>query len=321
MSEYGFQSYPLLSSIERFTAPADRKIGSPVLSVHQKHPRGDAIISRFMRETYGEPVDFEGFCYLSQVLQADGLRVAFEAHRRAMPFCMGSLYWQLGDCWPAISWSSIDYYGRWKALHYQAARSFAPVLLSIETRDDGYRIHGVSDLGEPVAGTLVLELIAFDGTPLWRRERPVEIAPNSAGILEMVARTDLPDTSEAVLKASIVAAGEVIASNHHVLGLASLAEPGLILEAVEDGAARVTARQFARAVHVTAEAADGEPAALNFSDNFFDLFAGETRTIAVRDGRRFDPATLRVLSLHEARIPPTGSVIGNADGQPLLSSA
>ncbi|WP_216843173.1 hypothetical protein, partial [Klebsiella pneumoniae] len=125
-------------------------------------------------------------------LQADGLRVAFEAHRRNMPICMGSLYWQLNDCWPAVSWSGIDYYGQWKALHYQAARSFAPVLVCAEAHEGGFRIHGVSDRMEDIAAELVVELVDFDGIVLWREARAVRLGANEARALLLVSADDLP---------------------------------------------------------------------------------------------------------------------------------
>ncbi|MBQ1499004.1 MAG: glycoside hydrolase family 2 protein [Sphingomonas sp.] len=305
MSEYGFQSYPLLDSIQRFTAPEDRVLGSPVLSVHQKHARGDAIIGRFVREAFGEPAGFEQFCYLSQVLQADGLRVAFEAHRRNMPICMGSLYWQLNDCWPAVSWSGIDYYGQWKALHYQAARSFAPVLVCAEAHEGGFRIHGVSDRMGDLDAELVVELVDFDGVVLWREARAVRIGANEARALLLVSADDLPalDRGRALLTLRLVREGETLAANivhPEMLHAAALPEPGIEIEILGPDAVRISARRFARAVHVAAAALDASGGSLNFDDNFFDLLAGEARVVRARDGRRFDPATLRVTSVRDA---------------------
>jgi beta-mannosidase len=120
-SEYGFQAYPSLASIARFTTPAQRAVGSPVLLAHQKHPRGDELIRTYLARWFQEPRDFAAFLYASQVLQAEGIKVGAEHLRRTRPRAMGSLYWQLNDCWPVASWSSIDYYGRWKALHSRGA--------------------------------------------------------------------------------------------------------------------------------------------------------------------------------------------------------
>lgn len=304
MSEYGFQSYPLLSSLERFTLPEDRELGSPVLGVHQKHPRGDAIIGRFLNEAFGEPLSFEHFCYLSQVLQADGLRVAFEAHRRNMPFCMGSLYWQLNDCWPAISWSSIDYYGQWKALHYQARRSFAPVLVCAEARDGAFHIHGVSDLHEDTAAALVAEIVSFDGEVLWRESCAAILPANASRELMVVDTAVLPefDRTTALMTLRLVAGEEAIASNIvflDILQAAALPDPAVKTEALDEQSVRVRAQRFARAVHIAADPADGSDAPINFEDNFFDLLPGEARVVKVRNGRTIDPASIRTTTVRD----------------------
>lgn len=117
-SEYGFQAFPPLETVKRFALPDDFSVESEVMKVHQKHPRGNQLIKTYMERDYNIPDDFEHFLYLSGVLQAEGMKIGIEALRRAKPFCMGSLYWQLNDCWPVVSWSGIDYYGNWKALHY-----------------------------------------------------------------------------------------------------------------------------------------------------------------------------------------------------------
>jgi beta-mannosidase len=318
MTEYGFQSYPLLDSIRRFTEPRDRHVGSAVLGAHQKHPRGDSILTRFIGDAFGEPASFEHFCYLSQVLQADGLRVAFEAHRRAMPFCMGSLYWQLNDCWPAISWSSIDYYGRWKALQYQAARSFAPILLSAEERDGAIRIHGVSDLMDDVSGKLAVEFVDFDGNILWRREVDALLGANQSIELLRLDTNDLTEINRgfAVMVLRLVVAEAALATSIVHLEsarLSALPDPGLHVEPLDDRKVRVRSDRFARAVFLSAEAARGTNELLQFEDNFFDLLPGETRVITTRDNVLFDPATLRLLSVHDAIRQPINQVIGTGD--------
>jgi beta-galactosidase/beta-glucuronidase len=130
MSEYGFQSFPQFETVETYTLASEHDIQSPVMLAHQRHPRGNQLIKEYMLREYPAPKDFESFLYVSQVLQAEGIKVGAEHLRRIMPRNMGSLYWQLDDCWPVASWSSIDYYGRWKALQYYSKRFYAPVLVS-----------------------------------------------------------------------------------------------------------------------------------------------------------------------------------------------
>ena len=128
MSEYGFQSYPMLSTIKQFCPEDQLYIDSPTLRSHQKHPRGLQIINKAMRQYYGfdsKALSLEDFCYVSQLLQAWGTGYGIFQHISQQPHCMGTLYWQLNDCWPVASWSSIDYYGNWKALHYRAQALYA----------------------------------------------------------------------------------------------------------------------------------------------------------------------------------------------------
>ena len=131
MTEYGFQSFPEMRTVETFTIPEDRiNIFTPVMLAHQKNNAGNSIIHDYMLRDYPQPKDFASFLYASQVLQAEGIKIGAEHLRRNRPRTMGSIYWQLNDCWPVASWSSLDYYGRWKALHYYARRFYAPLLVS-----------------------------------------------------------------------------------------------------------------------------------------------------------------------------------------------
>lgn len=298
MSEYGFQSYPLFPSVERFTEPQDRAVGSPVLDVHQKHPRGNAIITRFIRQHFGEPLGFPEFCYLSQMVQADGLRVAFEAHRRNQPFCMGSLYWQLNDCWPAISWSSIDYYGRWKALHYQAARSFAPLILSATVAGNGLDIHAISDGAQDIAGRLQARVIDLEGRVSWTMECDVVVPAGASTCLHHLA----PPAGDLLLLHLTGADGLPVTKVHPLRPLtgADLPEPGLTLSVSDEGGIQVRAARYARGVLVLAGAADGDSQPINFTDNFFDLLPGQEKLIHPRGGRVVDPSSLQVISIHGA---------------------
>ncbi len=128
MSEYGFQSYPMISTLNRVIPKEQLYIDSPAMRNHQKHPRGVQIIEKAMRQYYGfdsKSLSLEDFCYVSQLLQAWGTGYGIFQHIKQQPHCMGTLYWQLNDCWPVASWSSIDFYGNWKALHYRAKELYA----------------------------------------------------------------------------------------------------------------------------------------------------------------------------------------------------
>ena len=192
MSEFGFQAYPALRSIDKFTIPADRTRESSVMKVHQKHPRGEALINKYMKKSFNIPEKFEDYIYVSQLLQAKGMRIGIEAHRRSQPHCMGSLYWQYNDCWPVVSWSSMDYYFNWKALHYAAQNCFAPIMFSITNTDSIVTIYGVNDYYEEVNGTLSLSLMTFDGEILWSNKKKVTLKPAGSMIYYSVNTDDFP---------------------------------------------------------------------------------------------------------------------------------
>lgn len=132
VSEFGFQSFPDIKTVASFTLPEDRNMQSVVMEGHQKSYAGNAKMLYYLSEMFPYPKDFSALVYATQWVQAEAVRFGVEHWRRHRGRCMGALYWQLNDCWPGISWSSIDYYGRWKALHYAAKRFYAPVLLSVE---------------------------------------------------------------------------------------------------------------------------------------------------------------------------------------------
>ena len=132
VSEFGFQSFPDKKTVESFTLPEDRNIFSYVMEKHQRNQSANGKILNYLSSTYLYPASFDTLLYASQLLQMEAIRCGVEHWRRHRGTCMGSIIWQLNDCWPVASWASIDYYGRWKALHYDARRFFAPVLLSCE---------------------------------------------------------------------------------------------------------------------------------------------------------------------------------------------
>ncbi|MGB6403517.1 MAG: glycoside hydrolase family 2 protein, partial [Candidatus Sulfotelmatobacter sp.] len=151
MSEYGFQSFPEMHTIRTYAhQPEDFDIRSTVMQAHQKNKGGNERILTYMLREYHEPKDFASFVYLSQVQQAEIIKIGAEHLRRQRPRTMGSLYWQLNDCWPVASWASIDYYGRWKALHYYARRFYDDLLISPFLHDGKVDVYVVSDKLQPL---------------------------------------------------------------------------------------------------------------------------------------------------------------------------
>lgn len=183
-SEYGFQSMPSLTSIQRFVDQDQLTLHTPMLEAHQKHPRGTQLIQSYMQRDFPVPENLDDYIYMSQLVQAHGIIMAVEAHRMNKPITMGTLYWQLNDSWPVISWSSIDYFGNWKALHFKLKHAFAPVLLAVEQKHDNLRIKGVNDSEQGMQLRLELDLKDFEGNILSSYSEPVYLDVKEAVLLK-----------------------------------------------------------------------------------------------------------------------------------------
>ena len=174
-SEFGFQSFPSEKTVYSYTEPQDRNIFSPVMESHQKNDAANGKMLYYLAENFRYPKDFESLLYVTQVLQAVAIKSGVEHWRRNRGRCMGTLYWQINDNWPVASWSSIDYYGRWKALHYMACRFYEPVAGSIvriadtdtAERNGGEHFSAVAahvqnETAQPVGVTVTMTLKTFD---------------------------------------------------------------------------------------------------------------------------------------------------------------
>ena len=181
MSEYGFQAFPEMKTIRTFAEEKDFELESPVMNAHQKADIGNALIKQTMGLYYKVPEKFEDLVYVGLVLQGQGIRHGIEAHRRNRPYCMGSLFWQLNDSWPVVSWSGIDYYGNWKALMYQSKRAFAPILINAIKEGDDLCVYLVSDeLQDHDDVRLDVELMDFDGKVHGKWTQNGRLAANSS---------------------------------------------------------------------------------------------------------------------------------------------
>ena len=184
MSEFGFQSFPSMDAMKFINQSEEIQIDTEGMRSHQKHHRGYELIDLYMERDYKVPENDEDYVYVSQLVQARGMRMGIEAHRRAKPYNMGTLYWQLNDCWPGISWSSIDHFGNWKALHYEAKKAFENVLISFERKGDEVGIYIVNDLLKNLEETLVLQLYDFKGNVLWKSSKAISVPSNSSVVVE-----------------------------------------------------------------------------------------------------------------------------------------
>lgn len=192
ISEYGFQGMPNMETLQKVIPEEDFNFNSETFKNHQKHPTGFETITAYMTQDFPIPTSMEKYNYVSQILQAYAMKTAIEAHRLAKPYCMGSLYWQLNDCWPVTSWSSLDYFGNWKAAHYQVKESFAPILLAVTEKSDGYSIIGSNDNLEVKEGIVTAKLIDFNGKELWTASKECVLDVERNTTCMQISNVDLP---------------------------------------------------------------------------------------------------------------------------------
>ena len=295
VSEFGFQSFPSLPTVESFTLPEDRNIFSRIMERHQRNLSANGKILSYISQTYKYPKDFDHLLYCSQLLQADAIRCGVEHWRRDREYCKGTIIWQLNDCWPVASWSSIDYYGRWKALHYMAKRFFAPVLLSCEEQGETEQNPHINEFHpepikraahlcvsneslNPFEGEVHWALRRADGTVIREGKKAVNVPAQTSQWLDDLSFPEASITGDYISYA--LAGQEGILSQGCALFCApkhfEFQNPGLSVRREGDELV-ITAGAFAKAVEIRSEDPD-----LLLSDNFFDMNPGERRVRILR---------------------------------------
>jgi beta-mannosidase len=277
MSEYGFQGTPSLETTKSmFSGTQDLSLQNPAIKAHEKHARGWDIINEYLKRDYKIPTDFVQYNYVSQLLQARGMQIAIEAHRRAKPYNMGTLYWQLNDCWPVVSWSSIDYLGNWKAFHYQARRSFEPVLISVAETDKNYDVYLISDLLNELKLDTKFELIDFKGKILWKAGQSDDIKADVSKKIRTISKLELAqfDLSESVLKIS----SEKDTKFEKLFFFnkpkdVKLSKPEIKIRKISPTEIEISTDVLAKDVYLIGDT--------HFSDNFFDLLPGTSKRITL----------------------------------------
>lgn len=286
MTEFGLQSLPDYKTIESFTLPEDRNIFSYVMESHQKSQTGNEKIMNYIGMTYKYPKNFESLVYVSQLIQGEGIKYGVEHWRRNRGRCMGAIYWQLNDCWPVASWSSIDSCGRWKALQYIAKRFFAPVMVSACEEDTKVSLWVSNETTRVQCGKVVWKLKDNKANVIANGETNVEVKPLSSYQAEQI------DFSEQLAGAEqrrntvlefcfeednkILSEGCVCFVKYKHFSFENPCLETKVFE--EDGRIKVTvtAENFAKFVCLNLKETD-----VVFSDNYFDLTGGNSKTVFV----------------------------------------
>lgn len=295
-SEFGFQSFPCLKSVEQFTLPDDRNIFSRVMERHQRNQAANGKILSYLSQTFRYPNSFDDLLYASQLMQAEAICYGVEHWRRNRGRCMGAIIWQLNDIWPVASWASIDYYGRWKALHYAAKRFFAPVMISAEEEGElsqnpkineyhpaplekSFRLNVCNETLRDVTGEVVWALRTPDGAIVRQNQQTLTIPAMSAKWLDKVNCADASLTGHYVSFAFMV--DDVAVSEGTCIFCApkhfEFTDPQLTAETHGDTII-VTSRAYAKQVWLESEDAD-----LLLDDNAFDMNPG-TKVVRVVRG-------------------------------------
>ena len=284
-SEFGLESMPDMNTIRSFCPEDQLDLTSPVMQAHQKCPSGNGKIAYYTSTRFRLPAKFEDTVYLSQIVQSECVRDATEHWRRNRGRCNGSMYWQLNDCWPVLSWASIDYYGGYKALQYTARHFNAPLTASACETTNSVDLHVINDKAVPFKGRIEYVLSRFDGKRLASGKAPADCDAASA---RKVCSPDIKGAlarcnHNCVLQYSLIGEDEKTVCTRTVLfkpeKKLALPDPELSLDiTIAGGVAtiKVKAKKYARYVKLFA-AGISEP----FSDNYFDLVAGEEKVVTL----------------------------------------
>ncbi len=284
-SEFGFESFPCLKTVETYTLPSDRNIFSRVMESHQKCVGGNGKIMYYLSQNYPYPTRFEHVLYASQRLQAEAMRAGVEHWRRNRGRCMGAIYWQLNDCWPVASWASIDSLGRWKQLHYAARRFFAPLLISCERAGFSLRINVTNETLTPFHGQAQIQFIGAMGDVQSTETFPVAVAAlSSVWVRDMVAQpADMrlhPEDRLACILRLTDEHSAIVSENCELFSAPKFFEfvaPNITWKVARQGDNSIISlllSAFAWGVWLETKAIDCQ-----FSDNGFFLLPGETKTV------------------------------------------
>jgi beta-mannosidase len=272
-----------MSTIRKYALQEDYDIFSEVMKSHQRSSIGNETIEYYMLKEYNKPKNFESFLYVNHVLQAEGIKFGLEGHRRAAPYCMGSLYWQINDVWPVASWSSTDYFQKWKALQYYVKKSFEPVLVSPYKEGIEIKVKIINDKLKALNGKLLVKLIDFEGKVFRNYETDVNISANENKLVFAENQEKFiggADPAQCVLQTELWVENKLVSSNllfFKPFKDLKIKEPRVeyTIENVDNGFKIIfSTDKLAKNIYMQLGDEKGF-----FSDNYFDLLPGQKAEI------------------------------------------
>ncbi|MBO4623125.1 MAG: glycoside hydrolase family 2 protein [Bacilli bacterium] len=310
LSEFGMQSFPCMKTINSFTNPEDRNIYSYVMERHQKNRSANQKIMNYIGSMFKYPKNLEYIAYVSELIQAEAVRYCVEHLRRNYPRCMGAIYWQLNDCWPVASWSSIDYYDRYKALQYYSKRFYAPIIVSVEesssasldyTVDAGHqeaKIVITNETKNELVGSYKWMLCDFDGNILQSGAKELKVGSYSKLDLEKLEfDLSFKEQTNCYLRV-IVKTNEGVFENYASFvrdKYLELAKPNIkyYLEKKDDEyLIHLVSDTYTKYVWVDLKNTD-----VIFDDNFFNLYKGEEKVIKFKSNKNIKERDIKIINL------------------------
>ena len=312
MSEFGMQSFPCMKTIASFTLPSDRNIYSYVMERHQKNRSANQKIMNYIGSMFKYPKNLEYISYVSQIIQAKAVKYCVEHLRRNYPRCMGAIYWQLNDCWPVASWSSIDYYGRFKALQYYAKKFYSKVLASLvidnnseidyRVKEGGQsiKVYVTSESSEEIVGFIKLSICSFDGKVINENNELFKINKYSSNLVfEKEMNLSLDEQRNSFVKVELFDSNNnKISENDEVFlrdKYLELNKPKINknLE-YKDGEyyLELISNTFTKYVFLDLKKTD-----VIFSDNYFSLFPNLKKVITFKSNKKISEKDIKIINL------------------------
>ncbi len=301
-SEYGFESYPSMKTIRTFCEPRDMNCFSRVMENHQKSKSGNAKILMYLAETYLYPISFETLVYASQLLQADAIKYGVEHFRRHRGYTMGSIYWQFNDCWPVASWSSVDSFGRYKALHYAAKKFYAPVSMGLFLENGTLTVNVSNEAVEDLIGSVKVRFSDTSFNILKEIEKKITVSALTSRDVVSVDATYTNKYGEYMYAELYDKEGKLIMRQTELFVPPKFFEwkkPSFKVDVreCEDGAVlTISTDTLAKGVYIDFD--DCDP---SLSSNFFDLVNGEKYTVYIKTDKSAEElySSLKILSVYD----------------------